>query len=397
MSAARTTVTETELSRRGIRKVRARGLRAAASASALAVALAVLAGVAVPPPTHAQEIDRVAATLLDSGREALSKRDYDAAIEFFDKALEEDGKAVEAVYWKAQALEKLGRRRDALVAYRGFLSLVEAGGAASAKSHADLVTKAEAREKRLGEGERALDRLNAAFAKKVLAFARKHAEDDPALARRAAQAAVAADPSHSEAADLLAELGGAEGDDGDGPPPEGPFKRFVDGDWHDFIARKTLGTDRPEYVDGRMSLNVSGGKLLGTTERVRLAKGYLFESYFRIQETHARGWLTGLAFARGGDEFWVAMYKQGQLILNRGSTSRGPIEDVDDHPLPAQRIGTWHRLGVRVDGARIQVWLDGRIVIDHDTEDPESTVGDLALFQQRCSAEYRLLRAGRAK
>src|SRR5688572_12966965 len=67
----------------------------------------------------------VAGALLAQGKKALSSRKFEDAVALFHKAWTEDPNLAEAVYWKAQALEKMKNASAALVAYRDFLALVE--------------------------------------------------------------------------------------------------------------------------------------------------------------------------------------------------------------------------------------------------------------------------------
>jgi len=248
----------------------------------------------------------------------------------------------------------------------------------------------------LGEASRALDRLNSAFAKKLVQLAKEHQAADAALAREALTQALRADPDSIDAADLLGQLGAETGGDDDAIAA-GPLDSLRTGEWHDFIERKTMGTNLPSYAGGRMTIDVEGGKVFQPTERVRLADGYVYEMDFRVVTEHSRGWLAGLVVGWSGRDFYSAFYQQGQVVLNLGHAKRGPQRDIDEHPLPAQKLGVWHRLGVRVKGSTLQVWFDGKLVITEKVDDATMLQGDVCVFQQRCETEYRLLHAAVAE
>ncbi len=376
------------------------GVRAIAVTTALAVGV-LLGGVAVlvRAPNALAADDAVARSLFDSGKDALAKRRYDEAVRFFRKALEEPGDVIEAAYWEAQAYEKLKRSSAALAAYRRFVALHD-----EKRSFTDVTTgetallaKAQKRVEKLAVGERALAALQDAFVAKLITFAVTHETDDPAVARDALECALAIDPEHPDARQRFVDLGGSDADGGGVAPatkaPPGPFERLKKKPWHDFIARKSLGTNTATYTGASMFIDSKGGSIMRPTERVKTGERYVIDLDFRVLKQHARSWLVGVVVGWNGAEFYSAFAQRGQIVLNRGHADKGPIENIDVHPMKPIDPGRWHRLSVRVEGRAMVVWFDGDVVCRTEVADVAAVQGEIGLFQQRCKVEYRLVKS----
>jgi tetratricopeptide (TPR) repeat protein len=380
--------------------VKERPIAARAGRTALAAALvaALCAPALLGPPSAGVALagdDAVAKALFDSGKDAFAKRRYEDAVALFRRALAESGERLEAAYWQAQAHEKLGQTKDALAAYREFLALHK--GATSLgqadKAHAALARKAEQAVEKLGAAERELDALNSGAVAKLLDFARARREVHPALARDALRRVLVLDPEHPEAAQLLSELGGPGSAEAPvGTPPPGPFERLAKGPWQDCIADRTFGTKSATYAGGLMTVDTKSGSILVPVERLRTGERFVAEADFRVTEAHETSWLVGFAVGWGKPEFYSTFAQRGQVVINRGHAQRGPVEDVDTHPMKPLDPRRWHRLGVRVEGRAMVVWFNGEVVVRTEVSDAQALQGDLALFVQRCKAEFRLLR-----
>ena len=363
-------------------------IRAAFVAAVLVTGVTAVA-VHDAPPVIAEE-DAVARSLFDSGKAALSKKKYDEAIRFFQKALDESDLLIEASYWEAQAHEKLKQSSAALTAYRRFLSgyTEKQALAEVTKTETALEAKAKKRVEKLAAGERALDALQKTFVDKLMLFAVANENDDPGVARDALRHILSIDPDHADARDKWTALGGKDDEGGvaeAGPPPPGPFARLKTKPWHDLIARKSLGTKNSVYRDGTMFVDTKGGKVMTPVERIRTGSRYVVDLDFRVLEEHETTWLTGVVVGWEGEEFYGAFTQRGQVVINRGDARTGPQEDVDFHPMKPIDPKRWHRLSLRVEGNTLVVWFDGEVVCHRDLG------GDVGLLLGDQSLRNKLL------
>ncbi len=370
--------------------------RKPAVAVLLCIAAALVAGpYAVRTTARAGDADTaVARSLVDSGRDAFAKKRYDEALALFEKALAERPDYGDAAYWQGQTFEKIGRPSDALAAYRVFLE-IHAARSEPSREDAALAAKVEKLVEKLAAAERELDALNARFVERVLAFAEARVETDPRLAREAVDTALRVAPESEAALALRDTLGGGADEGGEaglGTPPAGPFARFALEPWHDLIAKKSMGTSFARYEDGAMLVDTQGGSVSKCVDRIRTGPRFVYEADFRVLEVHADTWLVGLAFAHDGQHFYAAFTQAPQAVLTRNDLGGG-LQELDHHPMKPLALNRWHRLALRVDGAKLSVWLDGEVVLNVTVDDPNDLQGELGIFQQRCKAQYRLLRA----
>lgn len=372
----------------------------AAWVAATAFGMALLIGLALFAPTRplqAQDGDAaVAAALLKSGKASLRKKQYQEAITFFDKALAEHDSVIEAHFQKAFAFEKLARPKDALASYRSFVELCRAKDAAASKEELALLKRATKRVDALAAGERELRKLEDRFVADVLGFAKKHADKDPHVSIRALRAALAARPDHEDARDLLEELGGDvdPGAEDDGTGGSGPFAKLDVAEWIDFVGLQAFPSKRRAvYEDGVARLEVEGGVIMDFPEARDDAGRFVLEMEYRVTAEHERGWAVGWTFGGRDGGFYGAFAQRSSIDFVQNHAG-GARNQLGDHPMRPIALDSWHRLDVKVEGATMEVWYDGKRVF-RDTDDDRSHLkGDVGIFHQRCTAEYRVARMG---
>jgi len=375
-------------------------------ASALLAALVVAA-----PFAPAIAGDRtVALALVDQGKKALAKKSWIDAVTLFKKALQESPDLIEAEFLRAQALDKGGgTKSEAVAAYRSFLDLLEHKSDATKEEQA-LKPQAEKRVSLLAAGEQEIQKLDDAFCAQLLQFAKKWRSKDKAIAVEALRVLLSTKPDHAEAAELYKSL--------DGPPLEGaagtssekpsaekgaskpsvdtPFGKLKIKEWRDFIADKAFDApDTVQYDGAGLVVDVKGGKLVKVTNAPDLGKKYVIDVEYRVLEEKDRGWFAGALFALDADQdMFTAFAQKTSLVVNHGNWKSGPGQDVINEPMKGADPSAWRRLGVKVDGASIELWIDGKRAGSANVATRADLSGGLGLAQQRCKAEYRVFRAG---
>jgi len=347
----------------------------------------------------------VAAALVEQGKKALAKKSWTDAVTLFKKALQESPELIEAEYLRAQALEKGGgSKAEAVAAYRSFLEMLEHTPDA-AKDVQALKPQAEKRILALAAGESEIQKLDDAFATQLLQFAKKYQSKDKAIAIEAMRLLLATKPDHAEAAELYKSL--------DGPPLEGaagapaakaaagaavdtPFGKLKIKTWHDFIADRAFDApDVVKYEGEGLVVDLKGGKLVKVTNAPDLGKRYVIDVEFRVIEEKERGWFVGALFGLNADsDMFTAFAQKTTTVVNHGNWKTGPGPDMLSEPMKGGDPGAWRRLGVKVDGATVELWLDGKRAGSAKATDRTDLAGDVGLAQQRCKAEYRVFRAG---
>lgn len=313
---------------------------------------------------------------------------------------------IEAEYDKATALEKKGDKSGALASYRRFLERLQektTGGTATA-DETGSGKLAEKRVAALAVGENELTRLEDQFDAALLKLAKKSAAKDPGIAVEALRMILQARPNHAEARELMDSLGGAPdaapaaasgAASGAASADTGPFAKIGVKEWVDRIERQSMKSDVIEYGPPGFVLETTDGKLISPAESMDWGTRYALECEVKITEEKARGWLVGMTFGLKNGDFHTAFFQRGQVVLNHGNTQTHANDDIGTMPLRDFDASKWHRLGVKVDGAKIEVWFDGAKVVSGTAVGREDLTGDLGLFQQRSRVEWRVLRAGR--
>jgi tetratricopeptide (TPR) repeat protein len=355
-------------------------------------ALLALVGSPSAPRSDAGDAN-LAKFLLDAGKKALEKKQYDDALVKLQRAVAEDATLAEAHYWIGVVQEKKNDVKAAVAAYRAFRDAcgqLDGAGTLSAAA-TTLLKKAAARLSTLAAAETELAKLNADFADRAIAYGKTNFLRDPQLAERAAQAILVVQPDHDEARKLLERLGGTA-------PPAKPQDALYRGvkEWRDFIKTSFLGRNADwTYEDALLTIDRKGGHFTWPHVAFTSPKSFVFEIEARIMEEYPTKWCLGLAFDEGvrHQNCTAVHYSKSEVILwtledgNRASD----LAKVTIEPLEPE---TWHRLLVSISGNRVQAYFDGKQVIEHELSEREDLVGGVGLFHQDCRSEIRVLRLG---
>ncbi len=339
----------------------------------------------------------VALALIDQGKKALAKKSWTDAATLFRKAMQEAPELVEAEFLRAQALEKGGSRQEAVAAYRSFLELLEHKSDAT-KDELALKPQAEKRITALAAGELEIQKLDDPFCAQLLAFAKKYKDKDKAMAVEALRLLLLTKPDHAEAAEMYSALGGPALDGGDKPADskpaaDSPFGKLKIATWHDLIADQSLNASSIQYADPGIVVDMKGGSLVKVGNSPDLGTKYVIDVEYRVVQEYERGWFAGALFGLAGDDMYTAFAQKSQAVVNHGNWKTGPGSDVISEAMKPVELGTWHRLGVKVDGLSIELWLDGKKVGSAGASGRTDLSGTIGLAQQRCKAEYRTFRA----
>ncbi|MHC5036211.1 MAG: tetratricopeptide repeat protein [Planctomycetota bacterium] len=344
----------------------------------------------------------VAEILFKTGKTALARRQFEVAVSKFQKALSEDPALIQAAYWLGVAWEKKGEKGEALKAFRDYLMRFEEKRKGKEPSTEEIRFRAlaEKRVEALAAGEREFQKLEETFIDALMKFARDHFLRDPAASLKALRLLLTLQPDHKPAERLFKKLGGKLEPPETGevplqpPPGTGPFADVKS--WKDLIALKTFGKSGDwEYQEGRMVVDLKGGKIAWPTAFVGGGEAFAFEIEVRILEVYERGWLVGPVFGAKQGEFVSAFFQKTQVVLHEALKSGR--SDLGQHTMPPIQRNAWHRIGVLVRGPRIEVWFDGKKVIEYKASTRQDFRGQIGFFHQRCKAEYRVLRLGEIK
>lgn len=371
----------------------ARSRAARWGAAALIGLSALLAGLA--PPLQAGDHD-LAEFLLEGGKKAIQKRQYDDGIARLEKALAEDEGVIEAHYWIGYAEEKRGDPAAAVAAYRRFREACKGCESKLERGLSNLLRKAESRLRVLAAAEIELAKLNESFIRDVLALAKTSFVRDPALARRAVHLVLALDPGHPEALKLTAKLGGESTAAAGGADEEAdPAKEVAT--WDDFLARSLFGTnDGWSYANGRLRIHDEGQGSFVTPKRAYASpKDFVYEIEGKIEESFGN-WCLGVCFAKHESSWFACHFSRAEVVLWRVMDA-ARSEDIVRHPIDPLELDTWHRLTVAAKGNRLDVYLDGKKQFSHVHDGLRNFGGDVGTFHQRNRCEIRVLRMGARK
>jgi len=345
---------------------------------------------------------KVADSLFKSGKQALSKSDFEGAISFFKKALEESPELIEACWWRASAQEKSGDKGAALASYREYLKLCEekfaGGGAGMSKEEQRLKGLAEKSVDALAAGEKEFRKLEDAYVAALLAFAKDNFVRDPGVSLKAVDALLAVRPDHEDARKLKEKLGGAPAAGADGKPPAkgpagatGPFAEVKE--WKDFFAMKSFKAKDVTFSGDFMVVDAKGGIGVNPGDFVDLGKSFAYEMEFRVAEVYDRNWICGLGFGWKDGDFVSALASPARVVLAKWQG--GQAHDLAKLETSSLDAAAWHRLGVVVRKSAVEVWFDGKKALSWTEPMGQDFPGDLAISQQTCRTEWRLLRAGK--
>ena len=334
----------------------------------------------------------VAGALLAQGKKALSSRKFEDAVALFHKAWTEDPNLAEAVYWKAQALEKMKNASAALVAYRDFLALVEkkkAAGRASAEEE-KLRGQAAKRVESLAVSETEFRNLEAKYVADMLAAMRGFlAKNSPAAALDAAARVLEFAPTNAEALAVKKKLSAP------GEQDTGPFAEVFQ--WTDILGEKLLpASESVVYGDGTVALDVRNSGKLRPRPGVSFASDFGYDTEFRVTDPYGKDWSVGLTFGDTSEGWFALNLRSSGLGLSLGKP-REAVTTLADVALPGVDVAAWHSLGLVSRGNVVQAWLNGEKKIEVTVTQRNDAAGEVGVQQASCRVEWRRIRAGRIK
>ena len=331
----------------------------------------------------------VAAALLEAGKKALTAKKFDEATAMFRKALAEDPALLEAAYWIAAAEEKGGNETAALADYRQFLDRLDKKGGSATAEEQKLRPLAEKRVEALAVWETEYLKFEDKYVGELLALATDRAEREPWLAVRALDIVLGIRPKYPAALALRERIVG-KGGGGDGLEIFPEVK-----EWRDLLAEQAL---RPvegivTYSDNILTMDMHGSKFGFPRKPVTTGPSYAYEIEFRVLETYEDNWNIGLAFGTTKDSVFVASLRRAAVVLQAGGRN-DKARELESRPVAPKDLSTWRRLSVGVRGDNVQVWLDGKKLLDERITERTGLVGDVGVTIAGCKSEWRVLRTG---
>lgn len=351
------------------------------------LALALLLGA---PAVPAAGDSVVAGALLAQARKAMGSRKYEDAVALFHKAWTEDPNLVEAVYWKAQALEKMKDAPAALAAYRDFLALVEKKKAAGGTNAEEEKLRAQAakRVESLAVSETEFRNLEAKYVAEMLTAMRGFvAKNASAGALEAAGRVLEVAPTNAEALAVKKKLAVPE------PKDAGPFAGVLE--WTDVLGEKLFpASESVVYGNGTVALDVKSSGKLRPRPGVNFTSDFGYDAEFRVADPYSKDWNVGIVFGDTSDGYFSLNLKSGGLSLLFGSPRAAPAT-LGDVILPGIDAAAWHSLGVVSRGNVVQAWLDGKKQLEATITQRSDATGEIGVQLTACRAEWRRVRAGR--
>ncbi len=324
----------------------------------------------------------VAKTLLDSGKKALNAKKYDEAIPLFRKAFAEDPTLIEAVYWRAQAHEKMKDDAAALADYREFLVDFTKKAGPSADDQR-LKGLAEKRVDALAVGDKEFGKLEDKYVADLLAMAKAKVAGDPGAALDAVNRVLEVQPKNAEALALRDKLGEKKA--------AGPFDGVAS--WRDIVKDKGLHSDVVKYPGDLMTIEIKSGGKIRPEPPITMSTDYAGEMEFRVAEVFDQAWSVGFSLGETKDGFYEIAVTKAEVRVQFGKVKQRP-DDVASFATPPVDPAAWHRLGFAVHGAKFLVYLDGEQVIDETQTIRNDFAGDLGILVRTCRAEFRTARTG---
>jgi len=331
----------------------------------------------------------VADLLYKKAKKAFASKDFSEAEAGFRRAIQEVSPFPEARLGLAETLEKLDRSGDAERAYRACIAEIEdAGDPSKWKS-----TKARAQQAltRLTAPRAEIAKINEAFIRRCLDFAKKHADSEPLWARKAYETVLVVDPYNENARQGLKKLGEPAAAPAE-PPTQAPAKpapreeRFGEP-----IIRKELWEGAPEWSVGAESIvaDVNGKGKLFWLEGIPLDGRYSVQGRFHVTRTSDR-FVYGLFFGGVSDGFtwWEFVVRHGgEVELNH--TVDGNNDMIKDRIFTSFDHGAWHTVRIDVTPGDVTVTLDGEKLFDLSVADRKAFDGKVCLFAQEAAVEWR--------
>jgi hypothetical protein len=139
-----------------------------------------------------------------------------------------------------------------------------------------------------------------------------------------------------------------------------------------------------------------GGSIYWLVNAVSVGVDFAFEFEAKFLSEYERSWLAGLVIAgtQSQNDFVTAIMLKTKVALEHTS-GRDRTELAEPFFMPPIELGTWHRIGLLVRGPRLEVWFDGKKVMEHKSETRSDFKGLMGVFHQRSKVEIRHLRIGK--
>jgi hypothetical protein len=282
-----------------------------------------------------------------------------------------------------QALEKLGRGPDALKAYlmcERHLAETTFLTRTMKRIQKDLPREIE----RLGKGYAELRELDEAFVKDAVAFSRRYFSSDPGWAKKAAEAALAIDPGHKLAQGYLERLA-----DVAGPTTGGViFEPLISSDRLENFEPGI--TKEWSCAQGIVSVDIPEAKGRVNLVRTQLDGRYEIRAWFRVKRSGAVKRSFGLMLGNkpDGSAWGVLINWNDDLRLVKFHLG-GKSEDLEGKILTGFIPDRWNLLHLRVSPGRIEVYIDRKLMIEHDGELSTAFDGTPGIFTQDGAFEIK--------
>ncbi len=335
--------------------------------------------------------------LLQHGRTALLKGDYDDALTKLRKARVEDPTLIEATYVIALVLERKKEPTKAVLEYRAFQLGAEAAqrDAKLSKKMSKFLKKAMGRLKALDAGNTEINKAQAAFATGLCISARAMASTDAGLAIRMLKVARAAAPDHNDARNMLDEM--ASGFI--------PLASVFDSvhDWQDVIKSSMLGKNPGwTYQGTKIAVTTLGGSLIRPPGGYESGPTYALTADLALKDKPSlqKTMTAGLLFGIAKDEGFAAIILQDEGKKDRLALSAMSLSPPKDRPLkivnlPKWTGGTTHRVSVLVEGKRIRLFFDNELAIDHKVSGRDDLGGTIGVSFQNTTLDIKQFRVGK--
>lgn len=342
-------------------------------AAALALFVVLLAGSALADRQSAQFFGARA-------DKALATKDYAGAEENYRRALTEDATYEPARYGLAQALVGLGKPGPALDELRTFMANVKADAGAPADWKA-LLVKAEKQFGDMDASAAEIRRLVEKYADDLVALARKWAQKDPVVAKRAARRALQLRPGDPQAT----EIAGKVEETGNGPPVVlfngADLKNWEKADfpfWQ--VLNDVIVADvRDGSREMRTQLSFSGDFDVRMEARV-------------TQEKLGEDTMIALLGAYKGDNDFEAVgiiNKKVYFVDRTGEKQKRIIvkTPITEWKAPFDPL-QWTKYELRFRGDKITALINGEVVGEDDRSEHRQD-GFIALYAQAATVAYR--------
>ncbi|MEN8151266.1 MAG: tetratricopeptide repeat protein [Planctomycetota bacterium] len=329
-------------------------------------------------PVFAGDRD-VADLLCEKGEKAAKSRDYEGAIKYFQRALEEHSPHPEACFGLAKALEKLGRTGEAVQAYLRCLDELK-GVKELSRAQKRMEGQARRAVNKLGKGYQQLSKLDAKFVEDLVAFGRKNFNGSPEWSKKAFQTALLLDPGNKLAKSYLERLRGVR------TPAEaaGLFEAMI---LDDKLENWNPGIKKPWNCQGGV-LSIDVKKSANNVIKTQLEHRYSVRATFRhTGEDYGRRTF-GLLIGETEDTAWALLFSWADTVdlvkFDSSGSDRIQSKVLDNH-----KVSDWATLRVAVDGNEITTFLNGKMLFRHVAEKDTAFDGAPGVMIERCSAEVR--------